>query len=451
MNWGMLARRTRPLPLGMLATALATASLIALAGTGILDGWLVASIVMMLIMPVTTIVLALRFAVGPLARFVARRPYSIRWKVWTAIGATTALFVAVGINNILAMDYMHAQVHEIRDLARLQPFRAASALDELDRTQHGPLFSLTPLLMFIAALSALTLGTAIAWSVIEPVRRMGQAMRRIAAGDFSEPLAVRNRDEVGELAERINDAARDLARLQEATLAEERARALRERIAQVTLAQEEERRRISRELHDDLGPSLAAIGNRVRAARAVVRADPDRAERDLQAIADGLKGHIREIRKLIYDLRPLTLDQLGLTGAIRQHAARWSQETGIPVSLQMDGDAASNPLAEVTVFRVLQECLSNIGKHAAAASVEVRLERAPGVTRLIVADDGRGFDGTAPDMGARGLGLVSMRERAEIAGGSVSVESAPRGGCRVILEIPTGEVVDGTDPRPAGG
>ena len=127
---------------------------------------------------------------------------------------------------------------------------------------------------------AVLLGFVLSWLVIQPLRRMGQAMSRIAACDFSHPVRVENRDELGDLAGRVNQTAEELARLQEATLADERARALRERIAQVALAQEEERRRISRELHDGLGPSLAAIGNRIRVCRSIVQEDSERAERE---------------------------------------------------------------------------------------------------------------------------------------------------------------------------
>ena len=134
------------------------------------------------------------------------------------------------------------------------------------------------------------------WSVIDPVRRMEQAMGRIASGDFSQPVQVENADEIGELSSRINQTAEDLSRLQEATLAEERARGLRERIIQVTTAQEEERRRISRDLHDGLGPSLAAVGNRLRACQYMVRTDPQGAERELEEIAKGIKGHVQEVR-----------------------------------------------------------------------------------------------------------------------------------------------------------
>ena len=172
---------------------------------------------------------------------------------------------------------------------------------------------MTPLLGLLVAPLVLGLGIGIAWSVLDPLRRMGQAMNRIASGNFSEPLCVHNKDELGELANRINQTTQELAKLQEATLAEERARALKERVAQVTLAQEEERRRISRELHDDLGPSLAAMGNRLRGSRNMVDTDPQLAKTELDEIATSLRGHVQDIRALIHGLRPPALDQLGLT------------------------------------------------------------------------------------------------------------------------------------------
>ena len=111
----------------------------------------------------------------------------------------------------------------------------------------------------------------------------------------------------------------------------------------MTTAQEEERRRISRELHDDLGPSLAAIGNRLNACRYMVRTDPERVEGELEDVTKNLRGHIQEIRHLIYDLRPLALDQLGLKGAVRQQVERFGQETGIQASFTMSRGGCFGP------------------------------------------------------------------------------------------------------------
>ena len=278
---------------------------------------------------------------------------SIRWKFETAISIIAALFLIVTLIYSQGMDFMHQELHEIQQLGppqRSEVLGAADdhglglsgrsevlrAINDLEDTQHGFVFSfLIPFMGVLGVLAAAVLGGAMAWLVIAPVSRMGQAMGKIASGDFSEPVQVENQDELGELAGRINQTSEELAKLQEATLAAERDRARWERVTQVTTAQEEERRRISRELHDDLGPSLAAIGNRLNACRYMVRTDPERVEGELEDVTKNLRGHIQEIRHLIYDLRPLALDQLGLKGAVRQQVERFGQETGIQASFTM--------------------------------------------------------------------------------------------------------------------
>ena len=272
------------------------------------------------------------------------------------------------------------------------------------------------------------------------------------AMDFSQPLHVDNRDELGDLAYRINETSGELEKLQEAILTEERAGALRERMTQVTLAQEEERRRISRELHDGLGPSLAGIGNRIKATQRTLRSDPQAAERELEETAGILRGHVQEIRGLIYDLRPLALDQLGLVGALDQQVERFGQDTGVQASFDGPGKVALNPLAEVTLLREVQECLSNIQKHADATRVEVGLQMTDSRLELRVIDNGRGFNPTGVSSGSAdsGLGLRGMQERAELLGGSLSVDSSPGGGCQVIFSIQSTEVEDGDDPHPSG-
>jgi signal transduction histidine kinase len=349
------------------------------------------------------------------------------------------------------MDYMHQQLHEIQELGQAEPRLVLRAVDELERTQHGAFFDLAPLIALAGALIALCLGAGIARSVLDAIRSMEQGMSRIAAGNFAEPIAVRNRDEFGALAGQINDAARELENAQKASVAAERARALKERIAEVSLAQEEERRRISRELHDDLGPSLAAIVNRLRVAQSTVRTSPGQVEADLGEIAEGLTGHIREIRELIHDLRPLALDQLGLAGALRQHVERFAREQGLQASFSSTGPLHLHPLTEMTVLRVVQEALSNVQQHAGAAHVQVGLRSVGGFLDVTVEDDGQGFDATeAPaGNGSRGLGLLSMQERAELVGGTVCITSEPRRGCRVTLQVPLQKVPNGIHTNPA--
>ncbi|MBI4202840.1 MAG: HAMP domain-containing protein [Chloroflexi bacterium] len=393
-----------------------------------------------------TISLAIRIAIGPLPRFIARRGFSIRWKILTAITLMAGLFFVVSLINFTAMDYMHQKVHEIQELRLVAPFQIPMALESLHQTQHGLLFSLTPLLSLLAALLALCLGIAVALSVINPLRKMQQAMGRIAAGDLSEKVQVENKDELGVLGASINATAAALGTLQEATLAEERARALHERITQVTLAQEEERRRISRELHDSLGPSLAAIGNRLRASQQTLWANPGKAEEDLEEVIHNLRGHIQGIRELIHDLRPMVLDQLGLVAAVRQQVERFGHDTGIQTSFTTSGAIELEPFAEVTVYRVIQECLGNVQKHAGAGQVEVHIgEEDEGIV-ISIADNGKGFDPLSPahPSASGGLGLVSMQERAVLLKGSLTVHSSPGRGCRVSMSIPRNEANVGT-------
>ena len=273
--------------------------------------------------------------------------------------------------------------------------------------------------------------------LLRPLERMGEATRRIANGNFSQPVVVPNRDEIGELAGNLNSAARDLSRLQEALLAEERAKSLQDRLAQATLAQEEERRRISRELHDGLGPALADLANRLSVCRQLVPVDAPRAQVGLDEATDLLRSHINEIRELINELRPLALDQLGLVEALEQYIERFRIESGIEASLNVSGSLNINPLVDVTIYRVVQESLTNVRKHSQASAVQVELRTSDGMVEAEVVDDGQGFDPSSVVTSAeKGLGLTSMRERAELAGGSFTVQSNPGQGCRTLVSIP---------------
>lgn len=156
--------------------------------------------------------LLLRFATKPLARFIARLACSIRWKFEIAIALIATVSLFTGLISVGAMSSMHTELHEIQELGASRPADVLHAVDELEDTQHGLLFTLTPTLSMLGVILGATLGAAIAWSVIEPVGGMGQAMTRIASRDFSEPLWVANRDELGDLAGKINQTAEDLAR-----------------------------------------------------------------------------------------------------------------------------------------------------------------------------------------------------------------------------------------------
>ncbi len=191
--------------------------------------------------------------------------------------------------------------------------------------------------------------------------------------------------------------------------------------------------------------------NRLRACQTAVRKDPELIESELEGITRSLKGHVQDIRRLIYDLRPLAIDQLGLEGAVQQQVERFSKGTGIHAFASVAGEIPPDSLAEVTVFRVLQECLRNVQKHSNATQVEVRLEGTESGLELTVQDNGQGFN---PDVvsgrTAGGVGVLSMRERAELVGGHVTVESSPGNGCQVVLHVPGKEAEVGAHSNPVG-
>ncbi len=193
-----IGRKQLIFPLSLGAAGL----LLAKAGFGIISVILLLGILCLL----------LRFATKPLARFIARLACSIRWKFEIAIALIATVSLFTGLISVGAMSTMHSELHEIQELGASRPADVLNAVNELEDTQHGLLFTLTPILSMLGVILGATLGAAIAWSVIEPVGGMGQAMTRIASRDFSEPLWVANRDELGDLANKINQTAEDLAR-----------------------------------------------------------------------------------------------------------------------------------------------------------------------------------------------------------------------------------------------
>jgi signal transduction histidine kinase len=224
-----------------------------------------------------------------------------------------------------------------------------------------------------------------------------------------------------------------------ASLHEERMAMLRQQLAQVTATQEEERRRIARELHDGVGPTLASLNLRLRTARKRLERDGHPVADEIEELADLVQASIQDIRRLIYDLRPTALDELGLMPALREYMARYQEEQSLEVALSLpEGDGRLPAPLETALFRVVQEALANVAKHARARRVEIGLTSdGEGVT-LRIADDGRGFDPKAPRSNTH-LGLWSIRERVEQLGGQFEVESSPGRGTTLRIVIPTGE------------
>jgi signal transduction histidine kinase len=206
------------------------------------------------------------------------------------------------------------------------------------------------------------------------------------------------------------------------------------------VAREEERRRLRRDLHDGLGPTLAAIGMRAEAAAAVTTDDPEAGRRQLDALGDEIRVALADVRRLVDGLRPPALDELGLLGAIGQQAARLDGgEAREPGAAAIRVESVPVPLpdlpaaVEVAAYRISVEAMTNAIRHAGARLCRVRLEVGSQLT-IEVTDDGRGL----PAAPRAGTGLESMRERAAELGGEVTIERRPEGGTRVVARLPIG-------------
>lgn len=210
---------------------------------------------------------------------------------------------------------------------------------------------------------------------------------------------------------------------------------------QIVTSREEERRRLRRDLHDGLGAQLAALIMQAGAVRRSVRTDPDAAEQTLIDLQAELRSAVVDVRRLVLNLRPPVLDELGLVAALQARLARLDGggfDMNAPLRVTLDAESPLPPLSaatEVAAFRIVEEAVTNAVRHARASSVEVTLRPEADVLSIAVVDDGTGF---APQIDGSGMGLQSMNERATELGGTCVVTPGPDGrGTTVRATLPT--------------
>jgi two-component system, NarL family, sensor kinase len=207
-------------------------------------------------------------------------------------------------------------------------------------------------------------------------------------------------------------------------------------------AQEEERRRVATEIHDGVTQQLVSIWYRLQACGRALRGEPGRAEHELSAARDLVDSALEEARSAIYDLRPSLLDDLGLSPSLRA-LALGQFEREVDLDLQIDDVASLPPHLEVALYRIAQEALTNVRKHAQASHVKMTLREADSHIELQIEDDGCGF-ASQPSQSQRpptSFGLTGMAERASLIGGELSLRSTPGHGTVVTVRVPTGAEV----------
>lgn len=298
----------------------------------------------------------------------------------------------------------------------------------LNATQLAPL-ALVPVL--ILAIIVLWFGTR---RIVQPLQSLEDQAAELAWGNFQ---AI---EEPVEGIEEINRLQRTLIHMaQKVRLAQQ---GLRGYIGAMTAGQEDERSRLARELHDDTIQSLIALGQRVQLTR-IKLADGQLTDTSLAEIQELNEQNIKELRRITRDLRPLYLEDLGLVAALDMLARETGKETGIEVDFQRIGDEQRlMPEIEIAFYRMAQEGLSNIIRHANASKASIVINFNPISTTLTISDDGQGFvipESPAEFAPSGHYGLLGLHERADLIGANLEIHSSPDLGTQLVITLPSVE------------
>ena len=353
--------------------------------------------------------------------------------------------------------------HRLRNEERLAASEARlrgvldSAMDAIitvDEDQHVVLFNAAAEKVFGCPRSE-AIGAPLAWFIPQRFREAHKAhMERFAAGSetsrrmdaFRVVTGLRRNGEEFPIEASISQVAEGGKRLFTVILrdvtqrvrSEAELQASREELKQFAIAsnsvREQEKRRIARELHDELGQTLTALKIDLAWLRERLGDEPEVGLK-LASMQGLLDATVASARRIAADLRPLMLDDLGLAAACEWLVQNFRNRTGIECELDMQGDLDLGDPHATAIFRALQESLTNVAKHAKARRVQATLKRADGTISLVVRDNGTGFATTDPRR-PDSLGLMGLKERAYLLGGTFSLESAPGEGTRVELNIP---------------
>jgi signal transduction histidine kinase len=266
--------------------------------------------------------------------------------------------------------------------------------------------------------------------VTDPIQNLVIQTRQVAAGDYDAQVNLSRIKEIRELGMAFNEMVQQIRKYRAG---------VRQYVADITRTQEEERKRIARELHDDTIQSLIAMGQRIELIKETLD-DPEDGRARLSEVRAMVTGVIASVRQFSRDLRPLTLEDLGLTAAMQYLVSQLAQSEGIEVNFKVEGKVEGLPAdKEVAIYRILQEALNNVKRHAYATQVNVTALFTQRQIKLVVQDNGRGFEVPEPltDFASNGsFGIMGLQERARLFGGNVVVQSQPNQGTTIQLIMP---------------
>lgn len=310
--------------------------------------------------------------------------------------------------------------------------RVGLSLSGLDRTVASVTGQLLLTTVMVAALG-ITAAALLTWVLTRPILQLVELAGAVGRGDFSRRAPRWANDELGALTDAFNAMSAALAEAEQERAGREQLRA--QYVSGVIAAQEDERKRIARELHDSTSQSLTSLLIGLRAL-----ADRDGTPEVRRQVEDlrGVVSHtLEDVHSLARQLRPSVLDDLGLAEAINRYAQDCRTRSGLAIDVALPGldGLRLPPEVETALYRIVQEALTNVIRHAEAQTASIYIERREHSVRAIIEDDGHGFDLTAiPSDGH--LGIHGIRERAELLGGTLLIESEPGHGAALYVELP---------------
>lgn len=309
-----------------------------------------------------------------------------------------------------------------RDLARLEIGMSLARLRSEVLQTRVAIGALGALILILGLVAVALISNVLT----RPLRDVAAGAQEIAAGDLSHRVPEEGRnDEIGQLAASFNDMAARVA---------ERDASLRQLSRRMLEVQEQERVRIAREVHDELGQALTAMKIDIQQ---LARREPALAE-SLGSISRAVDNTVDLVRRIATDLRPAILDDLGVTAALEQQLRRLRESTGMQTTLTVAEEPELDMLTGVTLYRIAKEGLANVIRHAEATEVEVSLAIESGSAVLEIRDNGKGMS-REQITSSQSLGLLGMRERAELLGGSVTIDSREGEGTCVRAALPLGK------------
>jgi two-component system, NarL family, sensor histidine kinase UhpB len=321
----------------------------------------------------------------------AARPRSLLWRLFVATALPLVVAGAVLIFGPVSVSYPITLTQAIGVIAALAVVLVVDLV--LLRRTLAPLEQLTRLMHSVKPLAP------------------GQRLRITGAGEEVAALA----QAFNEMLDRLETERRESAR-------------------EALMAQESERRRIARELHDEIGQVLTAL---VLQSEALARRVPSDLSGDLEELRETAREGAEDVRRIAHRLRPEALDELGLPSALVALSSAFGEQAGVEVERELQASLpALSPEAELVIYRVAQESLTNIARHAHASRAQLRLTNEDGGVALYVRDNGRGLPQRADESSS---GIRGMRERAILIGARLTLDSAPDGGTEVRLHVPIGD------------